>query len=129
MAKYYENLGDMTPDKLIAGNNIPIHTVSGVITSGAEKLARGTVLAMSSGTAGSGKLVILGATAASNETLTAYGILCDDVDATDADAVAEIYVSGQFNKGAFVAKSDYTISAADIKALRDGGIYAESVVD
>ncbi|NLH01176.1 MAG: head decoration protein [Clostridiales bacterium] len=129
MSKYYENLGDMIPDKLIAGNDIPIHTASGIIKNGSGKLTRGTVLAMSSGTAGTGKLVILGTTAAENETLTAYGILCDDADATSADAVAEIYVSGQFNKGALVVKSGYTINTADIKALRDGGIYVESIVD
>ena len=129
MAKYYENLGDLTPDNLFAGGNIPVHTASCVIKSGEGKLARGTVVAMSGGTAGTGKFVILGTTAVSNETLTAYGVLCDDVDATSADTVAEIYVSGQFNKGALVVKSGYTITAADIKTLRDGGIYVESVVD
>ncbi|MGI6156494.1 MAG: head decoration protein [Enterococcus lemanii] len=129
MAKYYEKVGEMTPDKLFAGNNIPIHTVSGLVKSGQGKLTRGTVLAMSGGSAGTGKLVVLGTAAASNETLTPYGILCDEVDATGADAVAEIYLSGQFNKGALVLKKEYTLSADDIAALRNGGIYVESVVD
>lgn len=125
--KYYENLGAMTTDNLIAGNNIPIHTCTGTIVAGMGKLVRGTVLALSSGTAGTGKLSVLGTTAASNETLTAYGILCDDVDATSADAVAEVYVSGQFNKNKLTVKASYTMTAADIKALRDGGIYVENM--
>lgn len=129
MAKYYEKVGEMTPDKLFAGNNIPIHTVSGLVKSGQGKLTRGTVLAMSGGSAGTGKLVVLGTAAASNETLTPYGILCDEVETTGADAVAEIYLSGQFNKGALVLKEEYTLSADDIAALRNGGIYVESVVD
>lgn len=128
MAKYFEKLGEMVPDNLIAGNNITIHTVSGTIKSGEGKLTRGTVLAMSSGKAGTGKLAILGSTAAENETLTAYGILCDDVDATSADTVAEIYVTGQFNKNALIVKESTTISADDIKALRDGGIFVENAV-
>lgn len=129
MAKYYENLGNMTPDKLIAGNNIPIHTASATVKSGEGKLTRGTILAMSAGTAGTGKLVILGTPAVTNETLVAYGVLCDSIDATGADTVAEIYVSGQFNKGALAVKANYIMTTADIKELRDGGIYVESVVD
>lgn len=129
MAKYYEKLGEMTPDNLVIGNDIPIHTASGTIKSGQGKLARGTVLALSSGTAGTGKLVILGTTAASDERLTAHSVLCDDIDATNADVVAEIYVSGQFNTGKLIVKSEYVISAEDVKALRDSGIYIESAVD
>ena len=47
---------------------------------------RGTVLALSAGTAGDGKLVILGSTATTNETLTANCILAEDVEVgTTAD--------------------------------------------
>jgi len=42
-------------------------------------LVRGTILAKSSGTAGDGKLVILGTSADTNETLTPDSILCDIV--------------------------------------------------
>lgn len=128
MADYLEKIGECTPDNLFAGNSISAFTVSGTVKSGEGALKRGTVLAMSSGTAGTGKLVILGTTAASSETLTAYGILCDDVDATSADAVAELYVTGQFNKNALIVKSGYTIAAADIAALRDGGIFIETAI-
>lgn len=128
MANYIETLGACEYDNLIAGNTIPTHTVTGTIASGQGKLARGTVLALSTGTSGTNKLVILGTTAGGNETLTAYGILCDEVDATSADAVGEIYVTGQFNTNQLIVKDEYTMTTADVQALRDGGIYIENSV-
>lgn len=125
---YIETLGACEYDNLIAGNTIPTHTATGTIASGQGKLTRGTVLALSTGTSGTGKLVILGTSAGASETLTAYGILCDEVDATSADAVGEIYVTGQFNTDRLIVKSEYTMTAADIQALRDGGIYIENAV-
>lgn len=128
MANYIETLGACEYDNLIAGNTIPTHTVTGTIASGQGKLARGTVLALSTGTSGTNKLVILGTTAGGNETLTAYGILCDEVDATSADAVGEIYVTGQFNTNQLIVKDEYPMTTADVQALRDGGIYIENSV-
>ncbi len=125
---YIETLGACEYDNLIAGNTIPTHTATGTIASGQGKLTRGTVLALSTGTSGTGKLVILGTTAGSNETLTAYGILCDEVDATSADAVGEIYVTGQFNTEQLIVKESYSMTTADVQALRDGGIYIENAV-
>ena len=125
---YIETLGACEYDNLIAGNTIPTHTATGTIASGQGKLTRGTVLALSAGTSGTGKLVILGTTAGSNETLTAYGILCDEVDATSADAVGEIYVTGQFNTERLIVKESYSMTTADVQALRDGGIYIENAV-
>nr|DAO50930.1 MAG TPA: Head decoration protein [Caudoviricetes sp.] len=125
---YIETLGAYEYDNLIAGNTIPTHTATGTIASGQGKLTRGTVLALSTGTSGTGKLVILGTTAGSNETLTAYGILCDEVDATSADAVGEIYVTGQFNTERLIVKESYSMTTADVQALRDGGIYIENAV-
>ena len=128
MAKYYENLGTCAPDNLIAGNDIPLVSESGTIRSGQGALKRGTVLAISTGTTGDGKLVILGTAATpTTETLTAYGILADDVDAT-TDAVAEVYVTGQFNKNALIVKAEYTIKTEDLMALRDGGVLVESAM-
>lgn len=129
MALYNENLGKMTYDNLIANIDVPTKTQTVTIKSGSGALQRGTVLAMSSGTAGTGKCVILGTGAASSETLTAFGILCDNVDATSSDAIAEVYVTGCFNKAALAVKSAYTITADDIKALRDGGIFLENMMN
>lgn len=128
MAAYYENLGACVPDNLIAGTDIPIVTASGTIRAGQNALKRGTVLAISTGTTGDGKLVILGTAATpETETMTAYAILADDVDAT-SEAVAEVYVSGQFNKNALIVGSSYTIKTDDIVALRNGGIFIESAM-
>lgn len=122
MAAYYENLGACVPDNLIAGNTIPVLTASATIAAAEGKLVRGTVLA--SGT--DGKLKQL-ATESAGASEVPYGILCDDVDAT-SEAVAEVYVSGQFNANALVTKAAYKMTAADIKALRDGGIYIENAM-
>lgn len=119
MPNYFENLGACTMDNLIAGNTMPILTASATLAAGQGKLVRGTVLA--AGT--DGKLKQLAAESAGASEV-AYGILCDDVDATE-EAVAEVYVSGQFNANALVTKEKYQMTAADIKALRDGGIYIE----
>lgn len=122
MAKYFEKLGEMVPDNLVAGNTIAIHTVSGVIAAGEGKLVRGTVLA--AGADGKLKQLAAGSSAASE---VAFGILCDDVDAT-SEAAAEVYVCGQFNKNALITKEKYALSVADIAALRNGGIFIENVV-
>ena len=87
-----ENLGTVDYDGLIVTNE-PVADVFTVTirkeASAKATLKRGTVLALSSGTAGAGKMVALGTTAASNETLTANAILCDDTEiGTDADVEA-----------------------------------------
>lgn len=120
MAKYIETLGKMSPDNLIAGNDVKLITGTGVIVSGAGKLSRGTVLGLNS----AGKLAVLGAATG----LTAHAILCDDVDASAADTVAEIYLTGQFNKNKLIVAQDYTMTSADIQALRNGGIFLENSV-
>lgn len=122
MANYYEKIGTCTPDNLIAGNTIPILTIAATIAAAEGNLVRGTVL--SQGT--DGKLKQLSSTS-SGASEVPYGILCDDVDAT-SEAVAEVYVSGQFNANALVTKSEYKMTTADIKALRDGGIYIENAM-
>lgn len=38
-------------------------------------------------------------------------------------------MSGQFNASALVTKDDYKMTAADVKALRDGGIYIENAMN
>lgn len=122
MANHFENLGACPVDNLIAGNTIPTLTVSATIAAAEGKLVRGTVLAAGA----DGKLKQLAAESA-GASESPYGILCDDVDAT-SEAVAEVYVSGQFNANALVTKAEYQMTAADIKALRDGGIYIENAV-
>ena len=123
MANYFENLGACMPDNLIVGNTIPIHTASATIAAASGKLVRGAVLT----TGADGKLKLISAESVGATELP-FGILCDDVDAT-SEVVAEVYVSGQFNASALVTKDDYKMTAADVKALRDGGIYIENAIN
>lgn len=122
MPNYNETVGHFVPDRLLAGNTIPVHTASATIAAGQSQLQRGAVLAMGA----DGKLKLLSAESAGASEVP-YGILCDNVDAT-AEAVAEVYVSGQFNSAVLVTKESYKLTAADIKALRDGGIYLENTM-
>ena len=117
MALYNEKIGEMKQDNLFASIDVRALTNAVTIAAGEGALKRGTVLSL--GTDGKCK-VISAATG-----LTPYGILCDDVDAT-SEAVAEVYVSGVFNKHALIVASGYTLTDADITALRNGGIYLEN---
>ena len=82
MINLSEKLGEMTFDGLITDIKPAPEVRGGVIRklSAAATLKRCTILAKSSGTAGDGKLVVLGSTAKENETLTPDCILCDDID-------------------------------------------------
>ena len=88
-----ETLGTVGYDNLINGLYPPAEPFSVVIRKGSAETTykRGTVLALSEGTAGDGKYVILGTAAVSNETLTANCVLAEDVTvgtANDETAVA-----------------------------------------
>ena len=86
-------------------------------------LKRGTILAKSYGTAGDGKLVILGSTAANNETLTPDCVLCDDVEVgTAADENVAVYTAGCFDIGKVTVSASYTITESDKDNLRMRGI-------
>lgn len=126
MADLYKNYDAVNFDGLISDTVPQIVTGAGTIAKGAAEATyvRGTVFAKSSST---GKLVILGTSAGSGETLTAYGILCDDITVgTAADAGAAIYVAGTFDPGKLTVADGYTMTAADVDALRDGGIYLKA---
>ena len=110
MINLSEKLGEMTFDGLITDIKPAPEVRGGVIRklSAAATLKRGTILAKSSGTAGDGKLVVLGSTAKENETLTPDCILCDDIDVGTA---ADETVS-----------ASYTITESDKDNLRMRGI-------
>lgn len=121
-----------TPDKLINGVYPPADVFSVVIRKGtaAATYERGTVLALSGGSGGDGKHVILGTTAGTNEALTANAILADPVTVgTDADAVAVAYRTGHFNSNGLIVASGYTFKAADKEALRGVGILISDAVE
>lgn len=126
MSELSKSLGTMEFDGLIADINPKLVVSGGTIRklSKADTIKRGTVLAKSGGTAGDNKLVVLGTAAASNEVLTAYCILCDDVEVgTSDDVTVPVYLTGCFNTNKCIVADSYTMTEADKDALREGGIF------
>lgn len=109
------------PDQLIAG---PAQLVTDSITiaSGAGVLARGTVLGK---VTASGKY-IKSATAASDGSQTPVAILADTVDATSADQIAGVYLSGEFNSNALTLGTGWT-TATVRDALRPYAIWVKTL--
>ena len=121
----HEKLGVMEQENLFAGLEPHALTKAGVIRKlgTAGTLKRGTLLAKSSGSAGDGKLVIFGTSAATNETLTADCVLVRDIDVGTAnDENALVYISGNFNEDALILASGASLTEADRDALRIRGI-------
>ena len=117
----HEKIGSVTPENLFAGLEPHALTKAGVIRklSTAGTLARGTLLAKSSGTGGDGKLVIFGTNAASNENLTADCVLAEDIEVgTSADENALVYIQGNFNEDALILATGASLTEADRDALR-----------
>lgn len=127
-----ENLGSVGYDGLIVANE-PVADVF-TVTIRKEAIAaatykRGTVLALSAGTAGD-KLVILGSTATTNETLTANCILAEDVEVgTTADVTVLAYRTGHFARNKLAVASGYTLKATDEEELRKAGILLSDAIE
>lgn len=125
-----ENLGSVGYDGLIVANE-PVADVFTVTirkeATDAATYKRGTVLALS---AGDGKLVILGSTATTNETLTANCILAEDVEVgTTADVTALAYRTGHFARNKLAVASGYTLKATDEEELRKAGILLSDAIE
>ena len=122
MINLSEKLGEMNFDGLITDYKPAVQVRGGVLrkaTGEAVTMKRGTVLAKSSGTAGDGKLVVLGTDATSNETLTPDCILCDDIEVgTENDENVTVYTAGCFDPGKVIVADEYTITEGDLDALR-----------
>jgi len=121
----YEVMGEVKYANI--WNSVDVPVITGLRTirklSAAATYKAGTALALSGGTAGDGKLVILGTAAASNETLTANCILAED-----ADVQALVYLSGHANANKLAVASSHTITAAEIEDFRAAGIYLENAM-
>lgn len=103
-----------TPDNLIADDKHTLATGTVTVKSGEGALARGSVLMRDA----NDKFVLADTSAG-----TAEVILADDVDATSADTVANVYVSGDFKAESLIVASGYTLAEADKVALKNAGIY------
>lgn len=129
-----ENLGNVGYDGLIVANEPVADVLTVTIRKEATAAAtykRGTVLALSAGTAGDdGKLVILGSTATTNETLTANCILAEDVEVgTTADVTVLAYRTGHFARNKLAVASGYTLKATDEEELRKAGILLSDAIE
>lgn len=125
-----ENLGSVGYDGLIVANE-PVADVFTVTirkeATAAATYKRGTVLALS---AGDGKLVILGSTATTNETLTANCILAEDVEVgTTTDVTVLAYRTGHFARNKLAVASGYTLKATDEEELRKAGILLSDAIE
>ena len=118
MIELSKKIGEMEHDDLFAGLTPPEQTGKVTIRKfgTACTLKRGTLLGVSST---DGKCVIYGTTAGDGETITPTGVLCDDVDVgTTEDVVTVAYTAGLFNANKIVVADGYTLTAADLDALR-----------
>lgn len=133
MSRLDEKLGSVGFDNLINGLYPPAEVFSIQIRKEATIAAiykRGTVLALSGGTAGDGTFVLLGSTPATNETLTANCVLAEDTEVGTGDNAATIaYRTGHFNANNLTVAEGYTIKAADKEALRSAGILLSDAVE
>ncbi|HIS45097.1 MAG TPA: head decoration protein [Candidatus Scatomorpha merdigallinarum] len=134
MVNLHRHVGDMEFDGLITDIYPHVGVGGGVIRkSGGEEpvtYKRGTLLAVSGGTAGDGALVIMGSEAEENETLTPFGILCDDIEVgTDADEKVAVYVSGCFDPDKLIVADEYELTATDIDNLRIRNIALKAAAD
>ena len=104
-----ETLGTVGYNNLINGLYPPAEPFSVVIRKGSAETTykRGTVLALSEGTAGDGKYVILGTEAVSNETPTNNCVLAEDVAVGSAnEEEAEAYRTGSSKDNARNKKAE-----------------------
>lgn len=132
MRNLSEKIGEIEQDNLITDLTPKVETRGRTIrrTTATAILKRGTILAMSSGEGGDGKLVVLGTEAGEGETLTPDCVLCDDTTVDDtADVEAVVYTAGCFNTGRVTVKEDYEMTAADFDALRKYGIVFKAAAE
>ena len=108
-----ETIANIEYDNLIYSSDVDLITSGVVVASGQGELTRGTCLAVNS----DNQMVILGTDGAEADC-----ILCDDIDATDADVNTTAYVSGHFNEDALIVLDGYTITDSDKAVLRTKNI-------
>ena len=115
-----ENVGETRPEMLVIGTKHPLDVCHVRIAAGQGKLVKGTVLGENDG----GECCILG-----TDGYTAAYILAEDADGAEGEnVVAPAYRCGDFNRGALKVKEGYKMTAADVTALRNGGIYLGNVM-
>lgn len=118
----YENIGTYTPDKLIAGGEVPILTAGVVLKEGQGILKRGAVIGLET----SSKKGVLVDNSKADGTEKPYGILTDDIDTT-TEVTTTVYISGMFNRKALVFGGDDKVEDHEAK-LRELGIFLKNMI-
>lgn len=115
----YQLLATNTPDKLIAGQDVPILTEGVTIATGQGVLTRGSVIGI---VTASGKGLLCDKNAADGSQAAKYILAEDSIDATAGDVVATCYKTGQFNRNALIFGANGAPATLDAD-LRDVDIY------
>jgi hypothetical protein len=120
MADLFREIGEFTPDKLIASNKFPLTAKGITLAAGQGILKRGALL----GQDGSGTYALLDGTAIT----TPDCILTDTAD-TAAAVITSGYITGIFNRDAVIEASsaDITDIGAHENDLRKLGIFLRAV--
>lgn len=110
-------------ENLFVGSVYPVVTEKATIVSGAGSLARGTVLGKI--TTG-GKLKKVDST---NEdgSEEIYAILAEAVDATSADKVTSVYLTGEFNQAKLVFGGTDTYATHKVSARKIGLFFKPAI--
>lgn len=116
MVELNHKLGEMIFDGLISGTLPPVQIGGGKIGKLSEEgtIKRGTVLVKGE----DGKLAVIGSGEGTPDC-----ILCDDLDVgTEDDETVAVYTAGCFDPDFLTVADGYTLTDADIDALRIRGI-------
>lgn len=108
---------DWPNDELVAGNGHLLYSEPGTLLSG-QNLKRGALL----GKITTGGKLTLSASASSDGSQTPYGVLVDDVDASDGDMPCLVYVRGDFQDAGLTLGTGHTVASVEA-GLRDKGIF------
>ncbi|MFC4403312.1 head decoration protein [Gracilibacillus xinjiangensis] len=109
-------LGTFEYDNLFAGDAQIVREA--VTVKSGENLKRGTVIAKVSGE-------VVAVNSGAVEGTTPYGILADDVNATEASIPAVAYLTGEFNEAALSFGGEDTADSHRAK-LREIGIFLKN---
>lgn len=119
MEQMYKEIGEHTPDNLIAGHEFPIIVKGVTVAKNQGVLVRGTVVAIITAT---GLAVSVDKSNADGSEVS-FGILTDTIDTVqEEDIVATSYISGLFNGAALKFGGDDTVADHENK-LRELGIF------
>lgn len=121
MSKNLVSIQSHEPDNLFVGGVMPIVTDTVTLKSGVA-YARGSVL----GIVTTDGLAVKVDSSKSDGSEEPYAVLADDIDATDGNAVAPVYLTGELNAAALIFGGNDTV-ATHKKALRAIGIFAKAV--